>query len=193
MTVYYQPGYRPDNNRGNTKSNCNCGCGCGNKRGCPENRVDCSPDKVIFRCNNLTGASGVSIISIGDTVPPRTVGSVSVSDLCCFKRPCVKVDVTAVINFSAAIALGTTITFRVFKRCVGEDEVEIQSYDFSQGIALLAGSSIPVSFSVCDCTEGCSDGCCTYRVTVEATAEVALGSAINVNQGTISVIGTDMC
>lgn len=191
MTVYYQPGYRPDPNKGNDRSNCNCKCD--NNRGCPEKNVDCSPDKVIFRCNNITGASGVSIIAIGDTVTPRTVGNVSVTDLCCFKRPCVKVDFSAIVNFSAAVALGTTITFRVFKRCTRDDEIEIQSFDFTQGIALLAGSSIPINFSICDCGDGCSDGCCTYRVTVEATAEVAVGSAINVNQGTLSVIGTDMC
>lgn len=190
MTVYYQPGYRPDNNKSNRS---NCRCGRNDRCGCPENKVDCSPDKVIFRCNNIAGASGISVIAIGDTVTPRTVGSVSVSDLCCFKRPCVKVDFSAVVNFSAAIAVGTTITFRVFKRCNGDDEIEIQSFDFTQGIALLAGSSIPVSFSLCDCDSGCSDGCCTYRVSVEATADAAVASAINVNQGTISVIGTDMC
>lgn len=190
MTVYYQPGYRPDNNRGNQTSNCKCG----RKDGCPESRVDCSPDKVIFRCSNIAGVSSVSIIAIGDTITPRPVGSVAVTDLCCFKRPCVKVDFSAVVSFSAAIAVGTTLTFRVFKRCNGDDEVEIQSFDFTQGLALVVGSSIPINFSVCDCDNGCpSDGCCTYRVTIEATADVAVGSAINVNQGTLSVIGADMC
>lgn len=196
MTVYYQPGYRPDNKNAG-KDNCvnhnNCRCDCRCECNCGSNTVDCEPDKVAFKCNNITGASGISIIAIGETVAPRTVANIAIQDLCCFKRPCVKLDFSAIITFSAAIAVGTTITFRVFKRCGKGDEIEIQSIDFSQGLALVTGSSIPVNFSICDCGDGCNEGCCTYRVTVEATADVAVGSAINVNQGTISAIAGDMC
>jgi hypothetical protein len=117
---------------------------------------------------------------------------VSVPELCCFKKPCVKIDFSAIVSFGAAIAIGTTITFRIFKRCGNGGEIEVQSFDFSQGLAIAAGSSMSVAFSVCDC-DGCHSDCCVYRVSVEATADAAVASAINVNQGTISIIASDMC
>ncbi|MCR1897940.1 DUF4489 domain-containing protein [Irregularibacter muris] len=188
MTVYYQPGYQTDNKKNDEK----CFSRCHRQDDCCR-KVDCSPDKVVFKCNNISGASGISVIAIGDTVMPRNVATVSVPDLCCFKRPCTKIDFSAIITFSAAIAVGTTITFRVFKRCGSGDEIQIQSFDFTQGLALAVGSSIPVSFSICDC-DGCfDDDCCVYRVAVEATATVALATAINVNQGTISAFAADLC
>lgn len=188
MTVYYQPGYRPDRNKDDEKCFSR-----GHRRDDDCCRtIDCDPDKIVFKCNNITGASGISVIAIGDIVTPRNVANVSVPDLCCFKRPCVKIDFSAIITLSAAIAVGTTITFRVFKRCDTGDEIEIQSFDFVQGIALAVGSSIPINFSICDC-DGCFEDCCVYRVTVEATETVAVASAINVNQGTISAFAADVC
>lgn len=199
MAVYYQPGYRLDKFR-DEREDCNhkhhkydCECKrCRRDHDC-YTPIDCRPDKVVFKCNNITGASGINIIAIGDVVVPRNIGSVSVPELCCFKQPCVKIDISAIITLSAAIAVGTTITFRVFKRCGTEQEVEIQSFDITEGLALDAGSTIPVSLSVCDCNSDCHSNCCVYRVTVEATAAAAVATAINVNQGTISVTASDVC
>ena len=55
---------------------------------------------------------------------------------------------------------------------------------------MAIGSSIPVAFVVCDCNT-CPEYCCTYRVTVEATAAVT--SAINVSQGGVLLIAGDGC
>ncbi|MGN9164188.1 DUF4489 domain-containing protein [Tissierellaceae bacterium HCP3S3_D8] len=197
MTVYYQPGYRPNDCKDERRHDCDCRC---HRHECDCHRhdcdcrspIDCKPEKVAFKCNNLSGASGISVIALGDTVTPRNIGSISVPELCCFKKPCVKIDVSAIVSFAAAIAVGTTITFRIFKRCGRSEEIEVQSFDLTQGLAIAAGGSIPVNFSVCDC-DGCHSDCCTYRVTVEATAAVAVASAINVNQGTISIIAGDVC
>ncbi|MEW8973190.1 MAG: DUF4489 domain-containing protein [Tissierellaceae bacterium] len=204
MTVYYQPGYRPNDCKDERRHDCDCRChrhecDC-HRHDCDCHRhdcdcrspIDCKPEKVAFKCNNLSGASGISVIALGDTVTPRNIGSISVPELCCFKKPCVKIDVSAIVSFAAAIAVGTTITFRIFKRCGRSEEIEVQSFDLTQGLAIAAGGSIPVNFSVCDC-DGCHSDCCTYRVTVEATAAVAVASAINVNQGTISIIAGDVC
>ncbi|GFN36011.1 DUF4489 domain-containing protein [Tepidimicrobium xylanilyticum] len=180
MAVYYQPGYRP--------SKCKCGkqdCDC-------HSSIDCRPDKIISNCNNLTGASGVSIVAIGETITPRNIGSLSITGLKCFKRPSIRLDITAIITLNAALAVDTVITFRVFKRCGNEPETEIQSFEVAPGIALVAGASIPVAFSICD-HNICLSQCCTYRVTVEATAAVALAAALNINQGTISALATDLC
>ncbi len=179
MAVYYQPGCRPKCKDDKHDHDCN-------------SKIDCKPKMFISNCNNLTGASGINIIAIGDTVTPRSIGSLAISDLNCFKRPSVKLDITATITVNAALAVDTVITFRVFKRCGNEPEIEIQSFDVSYGLALIAGASIPVAFSICD-HNGCAADCCTYRVTVEATATAAVASAINVNQGTISAIVSDIC
>jgi len=180
MTVYHQPYYKPNK------------CNDGKQDHCCRPPVDCRPNKVIFKCNNLTGANGISIIALGDSIKPRNIGSISIPELCCFKKPCIKIDFSAMVSFGASIGLGTTVTFRVYKRCGIGEEIEIQSFDLIQGIELTAGSSMPVAFSICDC-ESCYSDCCLYRVTVEATATASLVSALNVNQGTISVIATDMC
>lgn len=180
MAVYYQPGYKP--------IKCKCGkhdCNC-------HLEIDCRPDKVISGCNNLTGASGVAVVAVGETVTPRNIGSLSLSGLRCLKRPSIKLDLTAIVTVNAALAVDTVITFRIFKRCGNEVEREIQSFDVSFGLALIAGASIPVAFSICD-HEDCESNCCTYRVTVEATATEAVASAININQGTIFAIATDLC
>lgn len=177
MAVYYQPGGRPSK--------------CGSKKDC-HSSIDCEPKLVIANCNNLTGASGVSVAAIGEVITPRNIGSLSLSDLKCFKRPSIKLDLTAIVTVNAALAADTVITFRVFKRCGDDPEIEIQSFDVSFGLALVAGAAIPVAFSICD-HDGCISDCCTYRVTVEATATEALAAAINVNQGTISALVTDIC
>lgn len=177
MAVYYQPGGR---------SKCK-----GEKNDC-HSSIDCKPKLVVAECNNLTGASGISVVALGDVVTPRNIGSLTVRDLQCFKRPSIRLDVTATITVNAALAADTVITFRVFKRCGDEPEIEVQSFDVSFGLALVAGASIPVAFSVCD-HDGCVSDCCTYRLTVEATATAAVAAAINVNQGTISAIVSDIC
>jgi len=178
MAVYYQPCYKP--------SNCE-------KRECDRgSSIDCKPKNIAFHCNNLTGASGVAIIAVGDTVTPRNLGNLSISGLDCFKRPTVKLDLTAIITVNAALAVDTTITFRIFKRCGNDPETEVQSFDVAPGLALIAGTSLPVAFSICDHND-CLSRCCAYRVTVEATAAVAVASAININQGTISAIVSDLC
>jgi len=176
MAVYYQPGCKKCKDG---KDDCN-------------SSIDCKPKLVLADCNNLTGASGISVIAVGDTVTPRNIGTLTLRDLKCFKRPSIKVDLTATITVNAALAVDTVITFRVFRRCGTDPEIEIQSFDVSFGLALIAGATIPVAFSICD-HDFCAADCCTYRVTVEATAAVAVASAINVNQGTISAIVSDIC
>lgn len=189
MNTFYDVGLR--SSRNNEK---NCSNKCNKHENENENfQPECRPNKTIFRCNNITGASGIAIVALGDTITPRNIGSVSVQGLHCLRRPCIKIDVTAMLTFSALVALGTTITFRIFKRCDMGNEVEVQSFDIVQGLELVAGSSMPVSFSICDCDIGCfASDCCVYRVTVEATAAVTLASAININQGTISAIAADV-
>ncbi|KNF09223.1 hypothetical protein CLPU_3c00010 [Gottschalkia purinilytica] len=177
------------------KHDCDCkkhDCDC-KKHDCKCFREpDCKPEKIKFRCSTLTGATGIGVIAIGGLITPTTIGTISVSDLCCFKKPCVQLEISAIITIGVAIAVGTTITFRVFRRCDNQDEVEIQSFNLPQGVVLAVGSSIPVAFVVCDCN-ACPANCCTYRVTVEATAAVAVASAINVGQGGISLIAGNGC
>ena len=178
MAVYYQPGYRP----------CNC-----DKHECDHHSsIDCKPKNIGFHCNNLTGASGVAVVAVGDTVTQKNLGNLSITGLECFKRPTIKLDLTAIITVNAALAVDTTITFRIFKRCGNDPETEIQSFDVSPGLALIAGTSLPVAFSICDHND-CLSRCCVYRVTVEATAAVAVAAAININQGTLSAIVSDLC
>ncbi|WP_050379154.1 DUF4489 domain-containing protein, partial [Gottschalkia purinilytica] len=141
--------------------------------------IDCDPEKIEFRCNTLTGATGIGIIAIGGLITPTTIGTISVTDLCCFKKPCVQLEFSAIITTGVALAVGTIITFRVFRRCDNGDEIEVQSFSLPQGVVVAIGSSIPVAFVVCDCN-ACPANCCTYRITVEATAAVAVASAINV-------------
>jgi hypothetical protein len=100
--------------------------------------------------------------------------------------------ISAIITTGVALAIGTTITFRVFRRYDNQDEVEVQSFNLPQGAIVAVGSSIPVAFVVCDCNAYPEDHC-TYRVTVEATAAVAVASAFNVSQGGISLIAGDGC
>lgn len=178
MPVYYQPGYKPGK--------------CGKHDSDCHSPIDCKPQYILARCNNLTGVSGLGVVAVGEVVTPRTLGNLSLSGLHCFKRPVVKLDLTAVITVSADLALDTTITFRIFKRCGNGEETEIQSFDVNPGIALAAGASIPVAFSICDHNE-CYEKHCVYRVTVEATAAVALAAAINVNQGALSALVYDLC
>ncbi|MBU5440194.1 DUF4489 domain-containing protein [Tissierella sp. MSJ-40] len=155
-------------------------------------QADCKPKKIIFRCSPITGATGIGVIAVGSVVTPTTIGTISVTDLCCFRKPCVQLEISAIITTGVALAVGTTITFRVFRRCDNQDEVEVQSFNLPQGVIVDIGSSIPVAFVVCDCN-ACPANCCTYRVTVEATAAVAVASAINVSQGGISLIAGEGC
>ena len=111
MAVYYQPGYKP--------IKCKCGkhdCNC-------HLEIDCRPDKVISGCNNLTGASGVAVVAVGETVTPRNIGSLSLSGLRC--RDQVLNLTTAIVTVNAALAVDTVITFRIFKRCGNEVENSI--------------------------------------------------------------------
>ncbi len=180
MAVYYQPGYKIRR------------CDCEKHEYECDSRIDCKPRNIVSHCNNLTGASGVGIVAVGETVTPRTIGTLSVPELKCFRRPTIKLDLTAIITVNAALAVDTVITFRVFKRCGNGEEMEIQSFNYSPGLALVAGTSVPVAFSICDHTD-CLEKCCVYRVTVEATAAVAVAAAISINQGTISATVSDLC
>ncbi|MBU5440197.1 DUF4489 domain-containing protein [Tissierella sp. MSJ-40] len=169
---------------------CQCDCQRNDCDCC--HQADCASEKIIFRCNPITGATSIGIIAVGDVVTPTTIGTISVTDLCCFRKPCVQLEISAIIVFSVALEGAITITFRVFRRCDNQNEVEVQSFNLPQGIIVAIGSSIPVAFVVCDCN-ACPANCCTYRVTVEATAAVAVASAINVSQGGISLIAGDGC
>ncbi len=175
-----------------------CDCDC-HRRDCDCHRCDCDchrrdyeSEKVIFRGSPITVATGVGVIAIGSVVTPTTIGTISVTDLSYFKKPCVRLEISAIITTGVTLAIGTTITFRVFRRYDNQDEVEVQSFNLPQGAIVAIESSIPVAFVVCDCNAYPEDRC-TYRVTVEATAAAAVVSAFNVSQGGISLIAGDGC
>ncbi|KNF08695.1 hypothetical protein CLPU_5c00020 [Gottschalkia purinilytica] len=165
---------------------------CFKKTECCE-KIDCNPEKIKFKCSNLTGTTGINVIDINDATlqTPMTIGTISVTDLCCFKRPCVQLNVSAVIVTISFISINTTVIFRVFRRCDNGSETEVQSFNVSLGdIATIPLASTPVSFTICD-NIACSSNCCTYRVTVEAIGPFPIAMALTVSQGGISLIARE--
>ncbi|KNF08694.1 hypothetical protein CLPU_5c00010 [Gottschalkia purinilytica] len=152
----------------------------------------CRTSETIFECNPITGAMGVPVIAIGSVVTPTTIGTIT-ADLSCMSVGCVNIQFTTLITFTGIIAIGTVITFRVFRRCSNDSqEVEVDSLQLTQTVLGVVGTTIPVSHSVCDCGL-CASRCCTYRVTVEATATLALASGFNVSGGAITLIAGSRC
>lgn len=151
------------------------------------------PHQTTFNCANVSGATSIPIINILDSTPvPKTLGTVSI-DLECFDKPKVKLSFSALVSFGAAIALGFTLTFRVFKRCGNVPETEIYTFDLFQGVAVAIGSTIPVSFEVCD-GDFCGSDCCTYRVSVEGSSLLAaVVGTFNVTNGVLTVLATEHC
>lgn len=160
----------------------------------PDCKEDCCPKLIDFECKSISGSANIPVVTIGLTPPvQRTLGTIT-ADLNCFCKPCVKLDFSAFLTVGVLIAVGSTITFRVFKRCDNQSqEIEVASFDIAEGIDIAVGTIRPINFSVCDC-DGCPAKCCTYRVTAEATAlvGVALG-AFGIVNGTLSIIAADQC
>ena len=71
MAVYYQPGYKPSK--------------CGKHDSDCHSPIDCKPQNVLVRCNNLTGANGLGVVAVGEVVTPRTLGSLTLSGLHCLR------------------------------------------------------------------------------------------------------------
>ena len=116
-----------------------------------ECKSKCEPKSFISNCKNIFGAANIPIINISAAAPvPRAIGTIS-ADLHYFYKPGVKLDLSALIIIGMTSDVPFTITFRVFKRCDNQPEMEINSFDFSEVNAVTAGTSIPINFSICDC------------------------------------------
>lgn len=173
--------------------------------------LNCLPDKVIFNCKPISGLSNIQFVLIGNDVEPPglqlngidliragtgTIGSIR-ADLTCLSKPCVGLSISAIISsnvITATVGGPFTVIFRVFKRCGCEKESEIASFTVTQ--IAPAGSvgltqSIPVKFIVCDCNT-CSSGCCIYRIQVEGVAVGITSGTFSINEGAISIIGTNL-
>lgn len=152
----------------------------------------CEPKPFISSCKNISGVANIPIINITAAAPvPRTLGTISV-DLHCFYKPCVKLDISALIVIGLATDVPFTITFRIYKRCDNQPEIEINSFDVSVVNPVAAGTSIPINFNVCDC-DNCPASCCTYRIVAEGTALAAITDYFSINQGVLSILASDEC
>ncbi|AFS78335.1 hypothetical protein Curi_c13240 [Gottschalkia acidurici 9a] len=156
-------------------------------------KIDCEPEKVVFRCRNLQ-STNLTTIAVGDLfgIPATTIATISSPDLCCFRRPCVKLEVSGIITVTLAIAALSNMVFRVFKRCGREDEQEIAMFTIGIPIIATPGTSIPFTLTLCDCDDCVSDNCCRYRVTAEVGGLAAIAS-FSIGQGAISLIAGDQC
>jgi len=151
----------------------------------------CEPKSIVSNCKNISGAANIPIINISTAAPvAKTLGTISV-DLHCLDKPCVKLDLSALIVIGLATDVPFTITFRVFKRCDNQPEIEINSFDFSEVNAVAAGTAIPINFSFCD--SDCPTCCCTYRIIGEGTALAAITNFFSINQGVLSILASDQC
>lgn len=151
------------------------------------------PKPLISNCKNLSGVANIPIINItAAAAVTRTLGTISV-DLHGFGKPCVKLDLSALIIIGLATDVPFTITFRVFKRSDNQSEMEINSFDVSVVNPVAAGTSIPISFNVCDCCDNCPANCCTYRITAEGTALAAITEYFSINQGVLSILASEEC
>lgn len=150
----------------------------------------CEPRPLVSSCKNISGVANIPIINITAAAPiPRTLGTISV-DLHCLCKPCVKLDLSALIVVGLATDVPFTITFRIFKRSGHQPEMEINSFDVSVVNPVGAGTSIPINFNVCDCDD-CPNKCCTYRIVVEGTALAAITDYFSINQGVLSILASD--
>ncbi len=162
------------------------------KPACPP-KPKCEPKLIVSSCKNISGVANIPIINItAAAAVPKTLGAIS-ADLHCFAKPCVKLNISALIVIGLATDVPFTITFRVYKRCDPGQESEINSFDISVVNPVAAGTSIPVNFNVCDCCENCPAGCCTYRIVAEGTALAAITDYFSVNQGVLSILASDEC
>ncbi|HBE80623.1 MAG TPA: hypothetical protein DDW65_22985 [Firmicutes bacterium] len=159
----------------------------------PEPKPKCEPKPLVSSCKNMSGVANIPIINITAASPvPKTLGTIS-ADLHCFSKPCVKLDLSALIVIGLATDVPFTITFRVYKRCDNQAEMEFNSFDVSIVNPVAAGTSLPISFNICDCCENCPVKCCTYRIMAEGTALAAITDYFSVNQGVLSILAADEC
>lgn len=178
-TCQHVPEYYPPKPYGTVKNNLAC-------------QSKCEPQSVISSCKNIFGAANIPIINITAAAPvPKALGTIS-ADVHCFNKPSVKLDLSALIVIGAATDVPFTITFRVLKRCDNQPEIEINSFDFPVVSPVAVGTSMPISFSICDC-DNCPACCCTYRIIVQGTALAAITSFFSINQGILSILAFDQC
>ena len=157
-------------------------------------KIDCEAEKVVFKCRNLQTVN-INTIAVGElnSAAPVNIASISSPDLCCFKKPCVKIDVSGIITANIAIAVLSNVIFRVFKRCGREEEQEIAMFTIGIPIIATPGTSIPFTLALCDCDDVCvTDNCCRYRVTAEIAGLAEIAS-LTIGQGAISLIAGDQC
>jgi hypothetical protein len=159
----------------------------------PATKPKCEPKPLISNCKNLSGVATIPIINITAAAPvQRTLGTIS-ADLHCFRKPCVKLDLSTLIIIGLATDVPFTVTFRIFKRCDNQPEMEINSFDVSVVNPVAAGTSIPINLNVCDCCDNCPGKCCTYRIAAEGTALAAITDYFSVNQAVLSILASDSC
>lgn len=162
--------------------------------------VDCKPNKTIFKCRENCGTIIQATIPAAGAIEttPRTVGTITVRDLCCFKNPCVKLDISNIITGVASADVTVSLNYQISKRCGKEENFRVikDVTPIALGVGTTAGT-VPIAFSICDCEELCSsrECCCEYRVDVIADITGAEGdtATITISSGTISVIAGDQC
>lgn len=155
--------------------------------------VDCNPNKIIFDCEEICGTNILATIPEGrDTVTTKLyeLGKITVKDLCCFKKPCVKLDLSSVVggiitgisNYCVGLV---SLKFIIEKRC--DKELEFRTFKEIDALSLpivplaplapLTPLSLTQGFSICDCEEICRENnCCEYRVSVVVTLRNLLAS-----------------
>lgn len=179
----------PVNKSYGDKNNCYCGGGQDHKP-----NMDCKPEKFVFRCRDTSGQTLSAVANI--VTQPVTIGTITVSDLGCFKKPCVRLDTLGVVT---AINLGgsnafVTLTYKIYKRCDHDHKEFLIKEITSPRVTINSGDQNIISQlpSICDCEDFCrGDSCCRYRVTVEALATQNIN--IEVGKGVISIIAGDEC
>lgn len=171
------------------KSNCCYGGGIENKR-----YESCKPEKFVFRCRETSGQTISATANV--VTQPLTIGTITVKDLNCFKKPCVRLDTLGVVT---AINLGgdnafVTLTYKVYKRCDYDHKEFLIKEITAPRVTINSGDQNIISQlpSVCDCEDFCrEDSCCRYRITVEALSTQDIN--IEVGKGVISIIAGDEC
>lgn len=161
-------------------------------------KVDCKPNKTIFKCRENCGTIIQATIPAAGAIEttPRTVGTITVRDLCCFKNPCVKLDISNIVTGVASAGVAVSLNYQISKRCENEENFRVikNVTPIALGIGTTA-ATVPIAFSICDCEELCSsrECCCEYRVDVIANVTGAADetATITISSGTISVIAGD--
>lgn len=159
----------------------------------------CKPEKIISKCKEICGSIKSVKFPSDDpiTTDEFTIATIVVKDLCCFKKPCVRIDTSSVITGTTSDGEDlVSITFRIYKRCDNENNFkEIKSITTPKIEVEDDGYSVisPIP-SICDCEESCrKECCCEYKITAQATIEAECGDEItlNISEGIISVIANE--